>query len=64
MEQLKIYRKKELCELFGISSTTLYRRVREGVFPRPIQVSENVVGWLSADVEKWFNDLVKNQRPE
>ena len=64
MEQLKIYRKKELCELFGISSTTLYRRVREGVFPRPIQVSENVVGWLSADVEKWFNDLVKNQRSE
>jgi prophage regulatory protein len=64
MEQLKIYRKKELCELFGISSTTLYRRVRAGAFPKPIQVSENVVGWLSADVEKWFNDLVKNQRSE
>ena len=64
MKQLKIYRKKELCQLFGISSATLYRRIKEGTFPRSIKVSDNIVGWLAADLEDWFDNLVESQRPQ
>jgi len=64
MKQLKIYRKKELCKLLGISSATLYRRIKEGAFPKPIKVSENIVGWLAADLEAWFDNLVESQRPQ
>ena len=64
MKQLKIYRKKELCKLLGISSATLYRRIKEGAFPKPIKVSDNIVGWLVADLEAWFDNLVESQRPQ
>jgi prophage regulatory protein len=64
MKQLKIYRKKELCQLLGISSATLYRRIKEGTFPRSIKVSDNIVGWLAADLEDWFDNLVESQRPQ
>ena len=64
MKQLKIYRKKVLCQLLGISSETLYRRIKEGTFPRSIKVSDNIVGWLAADLEAWFDNLVESQRAQ
>ena len=64
MKQLKIYRKKELCQLLGISSATLYRRIKEGTFPRSIKVSDNIVGWLAVDLEDWFDNLVESQRAQ
>jgi len=61
MKQLKIYRKRELCELLGISSTTLYRMVKAGSFPSSIRISEHMVGWLASDVDEWLHSLPKNK---
>lgn len=61
MKQLKIYRKKELCQLLGISSATLYRMVKAGSFPGSIRISENMVGWLAGDVDEWLHSLPKNK---
>jgi predicted DNA-binding transcriptional regulator AlpA len=38
----------------GFSDTTLWRQVRKGKFPRPIQLSPGRVGWLSQEVEAWL----------
>ena len=57
MEPLKIYRKKELCNLLGVSISTLYRWMNAGSFPTPVRVSQNIVGWLSEDIEAWRTSL-------
>jgi prophage regulatory protein len=61
MKQLKIYRKKQLCELLGFSSATLYRMVKAGSFPNSIRMSEHMVGWLASDVDEWLHSLPKNK---
>jgi prophage regulatory protein len=64
MEPLKIYRKKELCNLLGVSISTLYRWMNAGSFPTPVRVSQNIVGWLSEDIEAWRGSLNGNDHAE
>ncbi|MBR2656318.1 MAG: AlpA family phage regulatory protein [Loktanella sp.] len=50
----KVLRRKEVEEITGLSRATIYRHVRSGGFPPPIQLTERLVGWLAADVEAWL----------
>jgi len=37
-----------------VSRTTLWRIERDGLFPRRIQMSTNLVGWIEAEVDAWI----------
>lgn len=39
-----------------ISKTTWYEGIRNGRYPRPVQISARRVGWRLADIEKWMAD--------
>lgn len=38
----------------SISRSTLWRRVNDGTFPRPLKLSERVTVWRSEDIEAWM----------
>ena len=40
--------------LTGLSLSTLDRMVKEGRFPRPVQLGDRAVAWPSEVVEKWM----------
>ena len=46
-------RRRELCALVGMSTTTIYRMMREGRFPRPVQIGDLLVAWRERDVAEW-----------
>jgi len=50
----KILRKPAVVERVGLSGTTIWRMVRDGRFPAPLQLSENAVGWKESDIEAWL----------
>ena len=60
MQQPKIYRKKDLCQILGVSSTTLDRWTRDGSFPPAIRISSNIIGWPASSVEDWLDSLPQN----
>jgi prophage regulatory protein len=37
----------------GLSRVAIWRRVRRGEFPAPIQLSENRVGWPETEIKAW-----------
>lgn len=39
--------------LVTLATATIQRMVREGVFPKPRQLSANRVAWLLREVEEW-----------
>jgi len=39
-----------------ISRSTLWRRVHEGSFPRPLKLSARVTVWRSGDVDQWMSN--------
>jgi prophage regulatory protein len=36
------------------SSVTLWRRAREGSFPRPVKLSASRNGWIESEVDAWL----------
>jgi prophage regulatory protein len=46
----------------GLSRSTIYLRISDGTFPRPISLGARAVGWLEAEVEAWLSALVQRSR--
>ncbi len=49
-----LLRESELRDRIKLSHSTIWRLVRAGNFPRPIQLSERTKGWRAADIETWL----------
>ena len=46
----------------GLSRSTIYLRVSDGSFPRPVSLGARAVGWLEADVEEWISHKIRQSR--
>ena len=49
-----VWSRREVAGFIGVSVTTLWRLVRAGHFPPPMQLSPNRVGWSSTVVKRWL----------
>ncbi len=48
---LAILRRKQVEAETGLSKSTLYLRVEEGLFTRPVSIGPRAVGWPAREVE-------------
>jgi prophage regulatory protein len=46
----------------GLSRSTIYLRVKEGRFPKPISLGARAVGWVDAEVEEWLAGQIELSR--
>jgi len=53
--KLSILRRKQVEERTGLSRSTIYLRIQEGTFPRPINLGARAVGWLENEIEAWLS---------
>lgn len=49
-----IMRLHEVTAAIGLSRSTIYKRVRDGTFPAPIQLGAKSVGWRFGDIEAFL----------
>ena len=54
---MKILREPEVREVTGLSRATLWRKEREGTFPRRVKLGANSVGWHSDEISEWIANL-------
>lgn len=54
----RFIRKEELCQLIGLSYSTINRSEKKGQFPCRRRLGMNSVGWPLSEVEAWIQ-----QRP-
>jgi prophage regulatory protein len=47
----------------GLSRSTIYLRIKEGSFPKPISLGARAVGWLESEIEEWLDYQIKQSRP-
>lgn len=45
----------------GLSRSTIYLRVSEGNFPRPVQLGGRAVGWVEAEIDEWLVHQIENR---
>jgi prophage regulatory protein len=46
----------------GLSRSTIYLRVAEGTFPRPVSLGGRAVGWLEAEIQEWLQRRIEASR--
>ncbi len=51
MRHIHFIRKKDLLNQLSYSNSTLYRRIKEGLFPPPVNISKNVSAWVKDEVD-------------
>jgi prophage regulatory protein len=62
-----IRRVPAVLEVVGCSKSTLYQHMAEGLWPRPVRISERSVGWpeseiqalLAARIAGWSDERIK-----
>ena len=48
---ITILRRKQVQARIGLSRSTLYLRIAEGTFPKPVSLGARAVGWPANEVE-------------
>jgi len=47
----------------GLSRSTIYLRITEGTFPKPISLGSRAVGWIESEVNDWLSQQIETSRP-
>ena len=54
--QAKVLRRKDVEAVVGLSRSTIYHLISEGLFPAPIKLGKRAVGWKVSDLEIWLSN--------
>lgn len=62
---MRLIRAKEVQAKTGLAKSTLYLRLKQNAFPRPVPLgSSHAVAWLEHEVEQWIADTIAAARPQ
>jgi prophage regulatory protein len=50
----RLLRLPQVCELTGLSRTSIYRAMGAGEFPRSVPLYRRGVAWAADEVEQWI----------
>jgi prophage regulatory protein len=53
----RFLRIEQVIEMTTVPRTTLYRKIKQGAFPRPVHLGQNAVRWIEADILAWMDAL-------
>ncbi len=46
----------------GLSRSTVYLRIAENKFPKPVSLGGRAVGWIEEEINKWLEEQIANSR--
>ena len=62
--QVRFLRLPEVLARTGLSRSTIYVRLEQGRFPRPVSLGSRAVGWVEAEVDEWMRERIAASRGE
>ena len=60
--QVRFLRLPEVLARTGLSRSTIYVRLEQGRFPRPVSLGGRAVGWIEAEVDDWTRERIDESR--
>lgn len=46
----------------GLSRSTIYLRILQGTFPRPVSLGARAVGWVESEIQEWLQRQIEASR--
>jgi prophage regulatory protein len=47
----------------GLSKSEIYRRIKDGTFPKPLKLGARAVAWTAAEIDEWVKALIQQGAP-
>ena len=60
--QVRFLRLPEVMARTGLSRSTIYVRLDQGRFPRPVSLGGRAVGWIEAELDEWMRERIAASR--
>ena len=54
-------RLKQVKSLIGLCRSSIYNKINEGTFPRPVRLGPQSVAWLQSEVQLWMNERIADR---
>lgn len=54
----RLLRLREVIACTGMGKSTIYRKIKEGLFPAPVSVGGQSVRWRESDIDRWMQALM------
>ena len=48
----------------GLSRSTIYLRISQGKFPKPVSLGGRAVGWIEVEIEDWLTQQITTSRQD
>lgn len=48
----------------GLSRSSIYLRISEGRFPKPVSLGGRAVGWVEEEIDCWLEKQIAKRGPE
>lgn len=45
----------------GYSRSSIYLKMQDGTFPKPIKLGARAVGWLESEIEEWLQARIEKR---
>lgn len=46
----------------GLSRSTIYLRMSQGKFPKPVSLGRRAVGWVETEIDDWLREQIEQSR--
>lgn len=56
-EPERLMKLREVKHIVSLATSSIYRMMDAGTFPRPVRLSPGCVRWRQSDLEKWLESL-------
>ena len=59
---LKVLKRSAVESITCLSRSSIYAKMENGTFPKPIKISERAVAWLEHEVQDWLSGRISATR--
>lgn len=56
----RLLRLRDVLDRVGLSTATLYRRIKAGEFPAPMKLSAGIARWRESQVDRWIAEKISH----
>lgn len=46
----------------GLSRSTIYLRIAESTFPKPVSLGGRAIGWVESEIQQWLERQIEASR--
>lgn len=58
MDTKKLLRRRVVEALTGLPRSSLYEKIADGDFPKPVRLGSRSVAWISSEVDHWITERI------